>query len=447
MQKRCSGYTSDGSAGISYAQPPHMLDDEGHLPDGRTNFGPGKSQCRLCYDVYAKDWRAKRDASGVTSTRRVSAARSQTRGSRGTVTIPDLRAVALTGDADELVSEEDMKIGSHQYVPIPKLLDLWSAVTNAAAAGKPAANLMFLGPKGVGKTEGAEFLANTVGLPFVKVDAASMTDPESWFGTREVVNEDGVSVTQYRPSSFALMLEQPCVMLIDEMNRAKDSDRNVLLPVLDKTRRVMNPLTGDVIYRHPRCFIIMSGNRGLAFTGTYAIDPAFLSRSLTVNFEYVEQPIEIKIAMESTGCTEEIAQLFVRFAVDTRNKSKLDPDFEPISTREVLEACELVVHGATPDSAAEAVIIAASSPEGGDSGIQAQLQLLWAGLRAQPTTRKCGFEHPYEVNPNSGLPVRCEVDVPIETPVDEFGHSANPQHKSSELLDQNGQPTTWFEQP
>lgn len=435
--KWCPGYHSDGAAGEAYDQDRHELEQDS------TNFGPGKSQCRTCYGVYARDWRAKRGV-GTTTSRRSSRASSM----RPTIILPDLRSKDGDSEADdERVSDEDLALGSHAYVPSLELIETWGSGTAAVAAGRPAGNYLFLGPKGCGKTEGAEWLASTVGLPFIKIDSASMTDPESWFGTREVVEgEHGSSITSYRPSSFVLGLEQPCVMLLDEINRAHDWARNVLLPVLDKTRRVINPLTGDTVFRHPRCFIIMSGNRGLSFTGTYAIDPAFISRSKTVAFDYVEQVSEIQIAKDSTGCSDEIAALFVRFAAETRGRAKMDPDFEPISTREVIDACQEVVYGSSPDVAAHVTVINAASPEGGASSVQQSLETIWAGIRSTPVgqdvTRACGYVHPWMTDSNDAE-VICMKQVPMSTPDGVNGHPADPQHKATV----DGKEQGWVDQP
>lgn len=364
--KTCPGYTSDDG---SYAQVRH------DLPNDETNFSPGKSQCRDCYRQYAADWRERRgQGTGGSGRRQV----------RKTVILPDFRAPALEGaaSAEEFVSDEDMAASrSHEYRPIPGLIETWGAVTNAAAAGAQPFNLIFLGPSGCGKTEGAAFLAALVGLPFTKVDAASMTDPESWFGTREVIAEDGVSVTSYYPSNFVTAIESPGVLLIDEINRAKDGDRNVLLPLFDGTHQVTNPLTGEVVKKHPRCFVIMSGNRGLQFTGTYAVDPALMTRSLTVNFDYAAPVEETKIALQASGCDDVTADLFVRFADESRKKAKLDADFSPISTREVILASRMVACGLTADAAARFVVINAASPEGGAASVAASLENIWAAVR------------------------------------------------------------------
>lgn len=293
----------------------------------------------------------------------------------------DFNALRVTDAPDARVSDEDAA-RSHEYVPMPDLAALWHAVVAGAQAGDPAANLMFLGPSGSGKTDGARYLAALVGLPFTKVDAASMTDPESWFGTRELVVQDGVAITDYRPSAFVEAIQQPGVTLIDEVSRVRDEHRNVLLPVLDATRAVMNPLTGEVIRRHPMNFIIMAGNVGVNFTGTNAIDPAFMTRALTVEFDYIDVATEEKIVVEASECDAESAHIFVRFATETRAKAKNDPEFAPISTREAIEMGRLVKRGLSRDLAVKFVVLNAASGEGGSASIRTELQSIWNGVRA-----------------------------------------------------------------
>lgn len=288
--------------------------------------------------------------------------------------------IATTVAPDGELATDDDLAHSHEYVPMPDLAALWHAVTTGAKT-RPAANLLFIGPSGSGKTDGARYLASLVGLPFTKVDAASMTDPEAWFGTREIVVQDGVAVTDYKPSSFVESIQKPGVTLIDEITRVRDEHRNVLLPVLDGTRAVMNPLTGEVIKRHPQNFIIMAGNVGLHFTGTNAVDPAFITRALTVEFDYIDATTEARIVVDASGCSHEDATIFVRFATETRTKAANDPEFLPISTRELIEAGRLVTDGLTRDLAVKFVVLNAASGEGGSASIRQELQNIWNGVR------------------------------------------------------------------
>lgn len=278
------------------------------------------------------------------------------------------------------------------YVAARRLLALWSTVQTARLEGdEHPMNLMFLGPSGSGKTAAAEHLAHIANLPFTKVDAASMTDPESWFGTREVVSENGVSVTTYRPSTFVLAITQPGVLLIDEVNRVRDEHRNVLLPLLDGTHRITNPLTGETVVKSPECYVIMSGNRGIQFTGTYPIDPALMTRSITELFDYLAVEDEINVAMKRTGCDHDVAALFVRFATETRTRATSDPDITPISTREVLYACALVAGGMDADDAVVLTMLNGVSDEGGVESLRHRLETIWTGIRPSRGTATSAF--------------------------------------------------------
>lgn len=334
-------------------------------PDGRVS-----SQCKACKAQYRAARHPKATAAKVASKAATAAAIATAQAAVAAVVGQQVPAAVRKVDSD--------------YKPATDLVATWAAVQMVAASGQDAPNLLFTGPSGSGKTEAARYLAKLSGLDFVKVDAPSMTDPEAWFGTREVVVENGAPRTEYHASDFATALTRPCVLLIDEVNRVSDAVRNILLALLDATRQVTNPITGETIRRHPACFVLMTGNVGLSFTGTYAIDPAFYTRALTTTFDYLPAGEENRLAVERTGCTVEQAGLFVRFANDTRTRAKTDPDFTPISTREVLEACRLVAFGLDVDIAAHQVVINAASEDGGAQSRKAELERIWIGIRPAP---------------------------------------------------------------
>jgi MoxR-like ATPase len=270
---------------------------------------------------------------------------------------------------------------THAYVVSKDLRALWDAAM-VGATKRPAGNFLFIGPPGSGKTDGAESLAIEAGLDFTKVDAASMTDPEAWFGTREIVVQDGVAVTDYKPSIFVESIQKPGITFIDEINRCRDEGRNIIIPIIDHTRAVMNPLTGDIITRHPQNFIIMAGNVGLAFTGTSSIDPAFWTRATVVEFEYTDEASERSIVETATGCDAESAYVLVRFAVDSRARAANDDEFPAISTRELIAAGEHIADGLSRDLAVKFNILNHASGEGGNASLRNELNNIWTGVRA-----------------------------------------------------------------
>lgn len=296
--------------------------------------------------------------------------------------------VAPKVEVPAIVPGGPLTTAATDYRPNRDVVATFAAIQMIAESGGVAPNMLFLGPSGSGKTEAARDLARRAGLAFTKIDAPAMTDPEAWFGTREVVVENGAPKTVFNESQFVAALTQPGVLLIDEGNRVSDAVRNILLGLLDDSRSVTNPLTGQVIVRDPKCYIIITGNAGLAFTGTYAIDPAFYTRALTTRFDYLGVLEETALAQSRTGCDGDTARLFVRFADETRQRARSVEDFPPISTREVITACALVAKGLDASVAAHQVMINAAPSEGGPESIQGQLEMIWTGIRdvANPDT-------------------------------------------------------------
>jgi MoxR-like ATPases len=325
--------------------------------------GVVQPRCKACQKVRNQQYRAARKGQPVPITPKATLASAHLE-QEATLTAPTNVAPQSTFHASQT------------------LIDVVSAVMAGTADGSPSDNLMFLGPSGCGKTTSAEYIAQMLGLDFVKVDAAAMTDPESWFGTREVIAVDGTSVTTYRPSEFVEAIQRPCVLLLDEINRVRDEHRNIILPLTDLTRRVTNPLTGEVVRRHPQCLIIMSGNRGLQFTGTYAVDPALMTRAYILEFSYLPDKEEAQVVLERyPGLDPRVASTLVRLANETRQRAAADPDFIGVSTREVLATAKLIHNGLNPDLAVSVAILNVASDEGGEGSVRSEIAKLWVGVR------------------------------------------------------------------
>jgi ATP-dependent Clp protease ATP-binding subunit ClpB len=116
-------------------------------------------------------------------------------------------------------------------------------LTGLAAAGRPIANLLFLGPTGTGKTRAVEATAEALlGNPraVLKIDCAEFQhsheiakligSPPGYLGHREthpLLSQDAIN--QYHTDKVKISF-----VLFDEIEKANDALWNLLLGILDK---------------------------------------------------------------------------------------------------------------------------------------------------------------------------------------------------------------------
>ena len=82
---------------------------------------------------------------------------------------------------------------------------------------KKHVNTMIIGPTGSGKTSCVKEVCSRMGIPLHVFDMGSMIDPISnLLGVHRL--EDGKSIFDY--AKFTKVIQEPCVILLDELNRS-----------------------------------------------------------------------------------------------------------------------------------------------------------------------------------------------------------------------------------
>lgn len=100
---------------------------------------------------------------------------------------------------------------------------------------KPVANLLFVGPTGVGKTFIAQTLADSLGIPLIRKDMSEFTESHSvskLFGSPAGYvgyNEGGMLINEIRKNPY-------CVLLLDEIEKAHPDVYNVFLQIMDNAK-------------------------------------------------------------------------------------------------------------------------------------------------------------------------------------------------------------------
>lgn len=226
--------------------------------------------------------------------------------------------------------------------------DHWvELVRNAKFRQQPT---LLTGPTGTGKTELVMLLGRVLGLPVHIYEMGAMHDPEAQLlGQQALVNGEKGSVTTFQYSRFTEDIQQPGIILFDEINRAPASCHNILFPLLDRRRTLTVEKADDpgkrIMRVHPECVFFATANLGGIYTGAEELDAAFANRFKKIELDYLPEAEEVKLIVDRTHIPEKIAQ---RISACCRSVRELFEDGKvsrPLSTRESLLAAEYVEDG------------------------------------------------------------------------------------------------------
>jgi len=150
-------------------------------------------------------------------------------------------------------------------------------------------NTLLIGPTGTGKTELVDNLAKAMGTRVTVFDMGTMSDPiMGLVGTHVITVKDGVTHSEFKRSRFSEVIQEPGIVLLDEISRASAAANNLLFPVLDFRRELsMEYAFEDTtpIKVHPECVFFATANMGSQYTGTHKLDRALIDRFMTVEVD------------------------------------------------------------------------------------------------------------------------------------------------------------------
>lgn len=213
-------------------------------------------------------------------------------------------------------------------------------------------NTMLIGPTGTGKTEVVSNIANVFGLPIVIFDMGTMTDPiMGLVGTHVITVKDGVTHSEFRRSRFSEIIQQPGIILLDEISRAGAQANNLLFPCLDFRKELpMEYSFHDTtpVKVHPQCVFFSTANMGSQYTGTHKLDRALLDRFMLIEADSLKTD-EVKETLSAefpTLTADQITKL-----VGTYNSINMEHDEFKISfnlsIRHLKTIAKLVSNGFT----------------------------------------------------------------------------------------------------
>lgn len=192
-------------------------------------------------------------------------------------------------------------------------------------ARKTQQAVLITGDAGTGKTSSARHYAATHKLPFVTIECTQQIDQSTTQG-RFVPTGVGNSV-EWKNSQLATAIQQPSVVLINELTRMTPKAASLFLRLLQERELVIEPLN-QVIKVHPECLFVADQNTGIGYTGTSKQDNALVDRfNIKMEFHY---DTEIESKFIKSPALLEFAKA-IRMAAETNDEFSV-----PLSTRALM---------------------------------------------------------------------------------------------------------------
>lgn len=213
-------------------------------------------------------------------------------------------------------------------------------------------NTMLIGATGTGKTEVVANIAKVFDLPLTIFDMGTMTDPVMGLvGTHVITVENGVTKSEFKRSRFSELIQQPGIILLDEISRAGAMANNLLFPCLDFRRELpMEYSFHDTtpVKIHPQCVFFSTANMGSQYTGTHKLDRALLDRFMLIEVDSIkEDDIIATLEAEFPRITKtKIKKLVSVFTKINKEHDEFKISFN-LSIRHLKTIAKLVANGFT----------------------------------------------------------------------------------------------------
>mgnify|MGYP005839286851 CR=1 FL=1 len=161
-------------------------------------------------------------------------------------------------DDDTITDKEPIKTFSNfnnEYVPHRQLEDVLKAI-------KYNERPLLVGPKGTGKSRLLEEVAAKLGLQHIRIALGQVSDPADLIGTKEIVEQNGVSITKYVHGLLTEAAVKGHMVILDEIDSVQPQVGLALHAVFESTNKIVCPTEkgAEVINVHPEFRIAATAN-------------------------------------------------------------------------------------------------------------------------------------------------------------------------------------------
>jgi MoxR-like ATPase len=211
-------------------------------------------------------------------------------------------------------------------------------------------NILLDGPQGSGKTTLSRKVAEALDMQYVFFNCSSVFEATDFLAVLQLRSTPkGQVETAWIPTDILRALEDAhahpekrYLIFLDEFNRCREMARNGIMPALDATRKMYNPLTGSTTDIPDNTLWIAAINNGPQFTGASKVDPAQLDRFAPLKMNYPPPAQEVKLLLQKhPGLDKTTVSRVIKAADALRKDRDLGLD---LSMRATDEVCVLLSH-------------------------------------------------------------------------------------------------------
>lgn len=222
-------------------------------------------------------------------------------------------------------------------------------------------NTILTGPSGSGKTELVKKLCEVTGTPLTIIQMGGVTDvTDHLVGKMDL--DPATRATKFDWAEFALAIQRPGLVLLDEVNRIPRGGSNILFSVLDGTRTLSAAAAKSSDTReikvNPECCFFATANIGSEFVDTHTIDEALRTRLCAqIRLEFMDIKTEAAVLVARTKIDKDDAKAIAEVAADIRREYKKGTIQYNMSMRESIYTAELVRDGLDVEEALETSVL------------------------------------------------------------------------------------------
>jgi nitric oxide reductase NorQ protein len=211
--------------------------------------------------------------------------------------------------------------------------------------------VLLKGPTGCGKSRFVEAMAAELSRPLVTVACNDETSATDLLGRFLVRGGD----TLWQDGPVTRAVRDGAILYLDEVAEAREDVIVVLHPLADHRRELFVDRLDQTLHAPAEFMLVVSFNPGYQ-RGLKELKPSTRQRFVSLAFEYPAAPIEAEIVTAETGVDARTARRLVDFARKVRGLHELGLA-ETVSTRLLVAAASLIVHGVAPRVACDVALV------------------------------------------------------------------------------------------